>query len=151
MACGRLSQFNCRCLLLSWLIVSCCSTVNTATLALSYYLHLANLASLCSGVSADLYDLSRSFLHLSHSSLSIYKELTARWLNSLSVNHAGVFFVWWTYAPALYRVPVNYSGKSLCDECTYQPYMEFQKINVVFLHVMNACTSFILSACKLTL
>ena len=105
MACGRLSQFNCRCLLPSWLIVSRCSTVNTAPLALLYCLHLANLASLCSGDSADLSDLSRSLLCLSCSSLSIYKELTARWLNSLSVNHAGYF---------------------LCDEHTYQPYMELQ-------------------------
>ena len=78
MACGKLLQFNFQCLLLFWLAVSRCSTVNTALLALLYCLHLANLASLCSGISADLSGLSRSFLCLSRSFLSTYKELRAR-------------------------------------------------------------------------
>ena len=53
--------------------------------------------------------------------------------------------------PALYGVPINYSGKSLCDERTYQPYMEFQLTDVVFLRVMNVRTSLKWSSSKLML
>ena len=33
---------------------------------------------------------------------------------------------------------VNYSGNSLCDECTYQPYMECQEFMVICL--FDGCT-----------
>ena len=33
--------------------------------------------------------------------------------------------------------PVNYSGKSSCDERIYQPYMERQETILLILHVIN--------------
>ena len=34
---------------------------------------------------------------------------------------------------------VNYSGNSLCDECTYQPYMECQEFTLVIC-LFGGCT-----------
>ena len=46
----------------------------------------------------------------------------------VSINYRGKFSCNGTYRiPALKGVSVNYSGNSLCDERTYQPYMEHQR------------------------
>ena len=42
------------------------------------------------------------------------------------------------YIPALNGMSVNYCGNSLCDECTYQPYMECQEFTVICL--FDGCT-----------
>ena len=61
-----------------------------------------------------------------------------------------VIFVQLTYSyTSVKGAPVNYSGKSSCDERMYQPYMEHQETTLVILCVMNAHTNLIWSISKL--
>ena len=101
---------------------------------------LANLASLCSGVSAALLDLTCSLLCLSRSSLSI--QICRHVLRTpTSVNHAGNSRVMNTHTSLIWIVSkpfrldilsVNQFGYSLCNlDCLWKNLQVFHVLSLV--------------------